>query len=292
MKILITGSEGQVGSEIVKLCKQKGIQHSAHTKHTLDITNKDQIRHAIMSYKPTIILNAAAFTKVEMAETHEKLSYEVNTLGAKNLAEFCRDFSILLLHISTDFVFNGKAKKPYSESDSTDPINIYGKTKNDGEGEIRSITKKHIIVRTSWVFSAKGDNFVNTIIKLAKKNEQLDIVDDQYGSPTSAISIAQTLLVIIKKYEIDKNFEFGTYHFSGYPECTWFDFAENIIKIAYENDLITTTPKLNRVSSEDYKTISTKPKYSVLSCEKINNVFSIQSSKWINDLSKQLIKNL
>ena len=117
------------------------------------------------------------------------------------------------------------------------------------------------------------------------------VVDDQYGAPTSADSIAEALIEIIKKYEVDNNFEFGTYHFSGHPECTWFDFAENIIKIAYENGLISSLPKLKRVTSEDYKTISPKPKYTVLSCEKINKAFSIQSSKWKKDLYKQLIQN-
>ncbi len=291
MKILITGSEGQLGTQIEKYCKLKDIPHTALTKRTLDITNKDQILQAIKRHKPNVIINAAAFTNVDLAETHEKLSHAVNTLGVKYLAEFCHDFSILLVHISTDFVFNGNSKIPYSENDLTDPINIYGKTKNKGEEAIRNITNKHIIVRTSWVFSSEGDNFVNTIIKLARKNDQLDIVDDQYGTPTSADSIAKALVKIIKKYEVDNNFEFGTYHFSGYPECTWFDFAEKIIKISYENGLISSLPKLRRVTSEDYKTISPKPKYTVLSCEKINKAFSIQSSKWKKDLYKQLIQN-
>ncbi len=290
MRVLITGSEGQVGEKLIKQCIDDQICSLALSKDQLDITDLSQISEILNEYRPSIIINAAAYTNVDSAEEYPEIAHSVNAQGPKNLASLCSNQSILLFHISTDYVFDGLKGKPYHEDDNPNPINVYGTTKLQGEENIKSLTDNYIILRTSWVFSDTGKNFMKTIMELSKKSEVLTIVGDQIGSPTSAESIANAILSICKAYECE-TFKPGTYHYSGEEFVSWFDFATQIVSFAKENGLINKIPLIKKISTTDYPTKSKKPMYSCLSSEKIGKTFGITPNNWRKDL-ENLISNL
>ena len=196
MKTLVTGANGQVGLQLIEQAKIKNLDFIGLEKSALNITDKSDIRANIELYRPEIIINAAAYTAVDKAEHETSTAHQINTIGPKNLAEICKEYSILLIHISTDYVFDGSKSEPYTEEDIPSPINVYGETKLGGEKEIRSLLKKHIIIRTSWVFSHQGSNFVKSILDIAQNESRLKVVGDQYGAPTSASSIATSIIEI------------------------------------------------------------------------------------------------
>ena len=285
MKILVAGSEGQVGRQIIEQSKKFDFDVIALRKIDLDITDVDIISNQLKVYKPDIIINAAAFTDVDGAEEDQDSAYRVNYEGPKNLAELCRKQEILLVHISTDYVFDGKEAKPYSEEDKTNPINVYGCSKLKGEEVIRSILTNHIILRTSWVFGIEGNNFVKTILNLGRKNKEISVVSDQFGCPTSASSIALAIFAICLSYSNNKvSFQPGTYNFTGYPETSWLSFANEILKKSEELGLIDDSTKVNSILSKDYSTKSKKPKNSTLSSDKIKGVFDIKRISWKEEL--------
>jgi dTDP-4-dehydrorhamnose reductase len=284
MKILITGGDGQVGTYLKYICDQQSLLYAALNKTELNITNKQNIYSSIESFNPSIIVNAAAYTNVEKAEEEKFLATAVNATGPKNLAEICDELSIPLIHISTDYVFDGKKGKPYNESDQTNPINTYGKTKLEGENAIRSRLDNHLILRTSWVFSDTSKNFMQTIIGLCKSEKTLKVVGDQYGSPTSARSIAETIISICKDYSLKKEFKPGTYHFSGEDTVTWYLFAKKIIDIALEKKLIMKAPLVKEISTKEYPTVSKKPVNTTLSCAKIFKIFNVEPCNWEEEI--------
>lgn len=285
MKILITGSNGQVGSKLVQLCQEKKINYLAFNKFELDITDKKSIFDSVSISKPTIVINAAAFTNVDEAETKELVAYSVNAKGPENLTKICNLLSIPLIHISTDYVFDGKKSSPYNENDITNPINAYGRTKLKGEELISQLANNYIILRTSWVFSDNGNNFMNKIIELSMINKELKVVGDQYGSPTSAKSIAEAILKICDLYHIDKEIKSGIYHFSGERHTSRYDFAKYIIDVAYDEGLLEWKPNLKEITTKDFPSKSTKPMNSSLSCAKITAEFDVEESNWQEDVS-------
>ena len=279
MKLLVIGAQGQVGSELCLLDSAE-VQIMGMARHELDITNAKQVNEVITKQQPDFVVNASAYTAVDKAEEESDLAYAVNSEGPKNLARSCVDNSIPLIHISTDYVFDGNATTPYKEDDTTNPVNIYGKSKLSGEEVVRDICPQHIILRTSWVFGRYGNNFVKTMLRLGKERESLSVVSDQEGCPTAAHDIAEAVLKVCKKLEKTENRDmlWGTYHFSGSPMTNWFSFAQATFEVAVEYGL--KTPKLNAIPTSGYPTPAKRPQYTVLDCHKIEHNFDIASPDW------------
>lgn len=231
MKVLIIGANGQVGSELILLGKQQGIYIIAADSTELDITKIGVVKHFIYSKQPDIVINAAAYTAVDKAEEKVELAFAVNSKGPANLAEACCEADIPLLHISTDYVFDGKKAGAYYEDDAPNPKGVYGESKLEGEHAVATRLDKYIILRVAWVFAASGNNFVRTMLHLAAERDQLSVTADQQGAPTWAGDIANALLTITKRY-------CGIYHYTGSPATIWHGFAQTIFKEAKALELL------------------------------------------------------
>lgn len=284
MKVLITGKNGQLGWEMVKQSPIYDLETIPLDKEKLDITNFKQLQSVIKKYKPEIIVNTAAYTSVDLAEKNENEAHEVNYHAVRNLAKICKERSILFIHVSTDYVFDGRKREPYLETDEVNPLNTYGLSKNKGEEEIRDILPQHIILRVSWVFGIHGNNFVKTILKLLNTKENLTIIDDQFGCPTSARSLAECIYAICIKYSDAKEIEFGTFHFTNYPATTWYLFARDAVNLAFKNKILKKPVIINPISCKEYDSIAERPINSVLSTKKIENSFKIPISNWYEEL--------
>ncbi len=290
MKVLVTGANGQLGWEMKLQSPKYDFQIEAFDKNTLDITDPFTLRRIVNEINPDIIVNTAAYTSVDQAEHNKDHAYNVNHLGPKNLAEICQEKSILLIHISTDYVFNGLKGKAYHEKDQTCPINIYGDSKLKGEQEIRSLWDKHIIIRTSWVFGVHGHNFIKTILNLIRTSKDIKIVDDQYGCPTSARSLAECIYKICIKFSKHQEIEYGTFHFTNTPSTSWYLFATDIIKMAYKYKLVDDLRYIESISYEEYESEADRPINSSLSSNKIFNSFNISNSDWKEELELTMSK--
>ncbi|GIU20301.1 dTDP-4-dehydrorhamnose reductase [Shewanella sp. MBTL60-007] len=281
MRVLITGCYGQVGCSLTdQLAKDANATVLALDRDSLDITNQDVVNAVVTEFKPTIIINAAAHTAVDRAEEEVELSYAINRDGPKYLAKAAQVVGAAILHISTDYVFEGDKVGEYVESDITNPQGIYGKSKLAGETAVAEMCDKHIILRTAWVFGEKGNNFVKTMLRLGSTRDALNIVGDQFGGPTYAGDIANALIQIAKRIDQGDVIEFGIYHFSGLPHVSWYEFAETIFDTAVGQGLIQKKPGLNSITTEQYPTPAKRPSNSRLSTEKINNAFAIEASNW------------
>jgi len=279
MKILLFGANGQVGSEIARQAQRDGIYVRACTRAEVDITLQSSVEDIISSSQPSVVINAAAYTAVDQAETEQELASEVNALAPGYMALACAKAHIPLLHISTDYVFDGSQGDAYRESDAVQPINHYGRSKLEGEKVIRELHVQHIILRTSWVFGAVGNNFVKTIVRLAKEREQLKVVDDQRGCPTPAGSIAGALLTICKAIDKGGEVAWGTYHHCGAPETSWYGFAQSIVTTARQY-MPLKLQQLLPITTDEYPTPAPRPRQSVLQCDKIRDQFGIQPPGW------------
>lgn len=285
MKILLTGGEGQLASEICREAKNhQFISIKNFSKKTLDITEAEESKKLILKESPDLIINAAAYTKVDLAESKKKDAYEINKYGVKTLASICANLDIPLIHFSTDYVFDGTGQNPWLEEDETNPVNTYGKTKLAGEEAITNICKKYLIIRTSWVFSNSSNNFVTTILNLAKEQKTIQVISDQWGGPTSASFIAKTVFEILPNI---KN-NWGIYNLCQLPYTNWANFAEEIIGIGYKHKLIHTKPKIEFISSKNYITAAKRPKNSRLDVKKINTLFNLKPSSWKHSLLDML----
>ncbi len=282
-KILVTGANGQLGQCLKKQSNDfKSLDFVFLGSSQLDITNGDQINSVFKESDFDFCINCAAYTAVDNAEDEKQTAHKVNTLGPKNLAEACKKFDVHLMHISTDFVFDGNTDKPYKETETTNPIGVYGDTKLEGEKLIASILDNFYIIRTSWLYSEYNNNFVKTMLRLASEREELSIVNDQFGTPTNANDLAKAIIKIIE----NGNTNFGVYHYSNLGVATWFKFAEAIFKIT------NTKIKINPVSTEAFKTKAKRPKYSVLDKTKIIKAFDLEIPNWELSLEEHLkIKN-
>ena len=269
MKILVTGSEGQVGSAIIQQASTHKYNHItliSCNKSQCDITNINSIYDAIAEYNPDIIINTAAYTAVDKAQSEPERAFLVNATGPENLAKICAEKNIFLMHLSTDYVFDGTKKTGYLETDVPNPINVYGQSKYQGEQAIRQYCEHYLILRVSWVFFEKGHNFVNTLLRLAQEKNELNIVCDQYGGPTYAGDIAHVLL------KIAENRKTGLYHYSGAPKTSWFEFAKIILK----NKHI----KINPIKTKNYPTPAKRPLNGMLNCDLIQTEWGITLSPW------------
>lgn len=284
MKVLITGKKGQVGNCLVTQLSNMGtIDFWALGREELDITNFEQVNKVLSEYKPNVIVNAAAYTAVDKAETEFDLANAINHLGAENLAKGAAQINAVIIHISTDYVFSGEKDSFYNENDVANPQSVYGKTKLKGEQAVACACPAHIILRTSWVFSQKGNNFVKKMLQLAESKDSLNVVSDQFGAPTYAGDIANAIIVIAQKI-IEGQKSFGIYHFSGRPKISWEKFAIKIFDAALKEKLIHRKIKINAISSEDFKTVAKRPLNSALDCQKIHDIFSIEQSDWNSEL--------
>jgi dTDP-4-dehydrorhamnose reductase len=258
----------------------------ALTQQQLEITDPAQIAEAFALYQPDILINAAAYTQVDLAEKEQELAFAINRDGVVRLAQACKMADIPMLHISTDYVFDGSKQGAYKESDPVAALGLYGESKAAGDTVLQATLKQHIILRTSWVFSATGNNFVKTMLRLGKERDELGIVNDQHGCPTSARSIAEVLLDIADRYLQGDEIEWGIYHYCNQPETTWFGFATAVFKQAggFEN------LKLNAITTSDYPTPAQRPRNSRLDCARIKAQFGIEQVSWVEELGLVLDK--
>jgi len=283
--VLVIGSSGQVGNALVKrLTADPDLDVRAFDRSSLDITDRTVMDLVIRRSNPEIVVNAAAFTNVEKAEGDEHLAYSVNSEAPKNIARICKQLTIPLIHISSEYVFDGEKGSPYSESDEPNPLNVYGKTKLEGEEGIRSSLNQHIIVRTSWVFSETGNNFVKTMLALGAEARSLAVVSDQIGGPTSASGVAAAIHTIVTRYFKNRGLDWGTYNFCGVPEVSWFEFAQAIFQLARDANLLNIIPDLEKISAADYTCKALRPRNSLLNCDKIFDCYGIRPDDWVASL--------
>jgi len=288
MKILITGAQGQVGKELVSIANQRGFDVIAAGQTELDITQLKNIKSYFEVHQPDLVINAAAYTAVNKAEEEQDITYAINRDGTANLAAVSKEKNIPLLHISTDYVFDGTKSEAYSENDAVSPLGIYGISKWQGEETIRQTLPEHIILRVAWVFGAQGNNFVKTMLRLAKDRDELSVVADQFGRPSPAKDIAKTLIILAEQYQKEKTLEWGTYHYCGDEKVSWCGFAKEILKQAKEQGLIEKDIKVNAITTAEYQDPTKRPANSMLDCEKIKNTFGIEMPSWKESLNQVL----
>ena len=281
INLLVTGSSGQLGQCLKQLLlSATDISCYFAAREDLDITNGDEIQRFFSEHNFDYCINTAAYTNVEKAESEQKEAFLINAEGANSLAKACKKHNVVLLHISTDYVFDGMAKTPYQEQDRTNPLNVYGASKLKGEQHIVDAWNKHFIIRTSWLYSQYGHNFLNSMLEFAKQKKALTITTQQKGTPTNANELAQMLVTIIKT----GNARYGVYHFSNQGEATWYDFAKAIFKATGEIDTV------NLAKTEHYATFAKRPAYSVLNCNKLKDTLGITYRNWEDSL-KQIINS-
>ncbi len=280
MVVLVTGASGQLGQALQAIASQHSTLqlHFANSAEA-DITNKENLEQVFNRLKPDFCINAAAYTAVDKAESEPEKAYLVNVTGAKNLAEVCKEYNTTLIHISTDFVFDGNKNTTYNEENETNPQGVYGKTKREGEQEIKKELSAHYIIRTSWLYSEYGNNFMKTMIRLGKERDSLSVVNDQTGTPTNANNLAEAILQII---ESGKK-KYGIYHYSNEGVATWYDFAKKIFEVN------TITINLQPIPTSAYPTPAKRPAYSVMDKNKIKTVFGLEIPEWDTSL-EQLTK--
>lgn len=278
-KFLITGANGQVGYCLTQQLQGKA-EVLAVDRDKLDITDREAVFRTVAEFQPDVIINAAAHTAVDRAESEIALSEAINVYGAKYLAEASVEIGALMLHISTDYVFNGQGNQAYTEDDRVDPQGVYGRTKQAGEIAVLNANPKSVILRTAWVFGEHGHNFVKTMLRLGKERETLGVVADQIGAPTYAGDIAAALIEIANQILTGKHNAFGIYHFSGQPYISWHGFAEEIFQQAVLQKMLEKAPLVNAISTSDYPTPAKRPANSRLDLTKIQQTFGIKPSDW------------
>ncbi|MHB0819536.1 dTDP-4-dehydrorhamnose reductase [Stutzerimonas stutzeri] len=281
---LVCGGSGQIGQSIVQQALGRGINAVAPSSQTLDITNAASIDAALRRYRPALIINSAAYTDVDGAEHDAARAYAINRDGVQRLAEAADRAGIPIFHISTDYVFSGNGNRAYAETEPTQPCSVYGASKLAGEHILTELTARHLVIRTSWVYSTHGKNFVKTMLRLGRERSELSIVDDQIGCPTYAVSIARTLLELGSRYVQEGELPWGLYHYSGGPACSWYEFASQIFKQAVAFGLLESVPKLNPVPTINYPTPASRPAWSVLDCQKFESTFAIPTHDWRSEL--------
>lgn len=279
LHILVTGSKGQLGSEIKKISKDyPTIKFTFVDREEMPLDDNDSIIRFLNQLQPNLIVSAGAYTAVDQAENEKELVDQINHLAVETMAKWCSNNHAKLIHISTDYVFDGKSDIPYKESDFTAPINWYGETKLRGEQAIECIMKEAVIIRTSWVYSEYGNNFVKTMLRLMKDRESIGVVNDQVGTPTYALDLAKTILSIIES----DNWVSGVYHYSNEGKISWYDFAIEINKLNGLNC------QVNPVSSAQFPTIAKRPNYSLLDKTKIKQTYKLDVPSWEQSLEECL----
>ncbi|WP_055668568.1 dTDP-4-dehydrorhamnose reductase [Desnuesiella massiliensis] len=285
MKILITGSRGQVGSQLINILNKgkselgeipiqiKNAAVIGKDSKELNIANFYNVKKVLKEIKPDIVINAAAYTNVDGCETNKELAFNVNAFGAKNLAIACEDIGAKIVHISTDYIFSGEGSTPFKESDEASPQSIYGISKNMGDNFVREFSSKHFIVRPSWVYGYNGKNFVYTVMKVGKERGSLKVVNDQRGNPTNVEDLSHHILKLIATER------YGVYHCSGHGECTWYDFACKIIELSR------IPCKVIPCATDEYPSEAKRPTYSSLDNLMLRNTVGDEMRSWEEALS-------
>ncbi|MDA3786120.1 MAG: dTDP-4-dehydrorhamnose reductase [Deltaproteobacteria bacterium] len=274
MKIFVTGIHGQVGWELHRQGEKQGHQILGFDHATLDIGDCQAVQETVLATRPDLVINCAAYTAVDRAEEEEARAYAVNEDGPAWLAEACSRAQIPLIHLSTDYVFDGNARQPYSEKDRVSPRGVDGRSKEAGERAVRARLSAHLIIRTSWVYGVHGNNFVKTMLRLGRNQQELKVVADQWGCPTAAADLAAALLEMARQIEVGSR-QWGTYHCCGATATTWHGFAETLFALA-RGRLALQVEKVLAIASSDYPTPARRPLYSVLECGKLARHFQIE----------------
>ncbi|WP_432472291.1 dTDP-4-dehydrorhamnose reductase [Amphritea sp. HPY] len=279
MKVLMVGSRGQVGSLLSSQLLQAGFETAALNSQELDISSIESVM-SWQSWQPELIINAAAYTAVDLAESEPEKAFQVNEAGLENLLLLAQSCDCPIFNISTDYVFDGSSVRPYMESDPVSPLGIYGRSKRAGEVKLENADHPYINIRTSWVFGENGNNFVKTMLRLGRQHETLNVVADQYGCPTYAGDIANVLVTLAEKLRAGEDLYWGHFHYSGAEQVSWHGFAQFIFQQAVRAGQITREPVVNPISTEQYPTAAARPAYSVLDTAEINKRYNIEPSNW------------
>ena len=293
MVVIVTGANGQLGQSLQFIAPHYPELHFVFCSSTdLDISNAENCQAVFSKIKPNYCINTAAYTAVDKAEREAEKAYLINVNGAKNLAAVCKEYSTVLLHISTDFVFDGDFSKlspraqsrGYSEDDIPNPTGVYGQTKLEGEKVIQATFDNYYIIRTSWVYSQFGNNFMKTMLRLASERDSISVVNDQIGTPTNAVDLAEALIqILLTDNRQPTTDNFGVYNFSNEGQCSWYDFAKKIFEINNKNIDLKPIPTLS------FPTPANRPKFSVLDKSKIKQVFGIEIKSWEERLKEMQI---
>lgn len=282
MKILVTGSKGQLGSEIKLLGPSQPHEYTFVDIEEMDLSKDSAIEDFFRDRTFDFVINCAAYTAVDKAEDDSTLAFRINSLAVKTIASICARKSIRLIHISTDYVFDGEGNVPINESTTPAPLSVYGRSKLEGEQHVQSILKNAYIIRTAWVYSTFGKNFVKTIAKLASEKDSLNVVYDQIGSPTYARDLAKVIIEVVHKIHSKQVDIPGLYHYTNEGVISWYDFAYFIAKYyGY-------TCQINAIPTSGYKTLALRPKYSVLDKNRLKDTFSIVIPHWHQSLAECL----
>jgi dTDP-4-dehydrorhamnose reductase len=276
MRIFVTGEQGQLARCLAEANDGKH-QVVFGARPTFDLTRPENARDQVVAAKPEIIVNAAAYTAVDKAESERELAFAVNRDGARAMADAARVLNVPIIHISTDYVFTGEKTSPYVEDDATGPVGVYGQSKLAGEETIRNATSKHVILRTSWVYSVYGANFLKTMLRVGKDRPELRVVDDQIGNPTSAHDLAAVVIKIAEAVGGGRG-SYGTFHAAGQGDVTWCGFARGIFDAAAKTGIA--VPKVAAITTADYPTPAKRPANSRLNCEKLATAYGIRLPHW------------
>jgi dTDP-4-dehydrorhamnose reductase len=289
MMLLLVGSRGQLGWELLNATKECGLDCEGLDTPQVDITDRGAVERTVGRKEFSLVINAAAYTAVDKAESERDQAFAVNAEGPRYLALACARRNIPLIHISTDYVFDGTKKTPYVVSDALCPIGVYGESKAAGERAVQEALETHIILRTSWLYSSHGNNFVKTILRLASEREELKVVGDQYGCPTYAADLAAAIIEITKQIDSGRRIQWGVYHYCGRGVTTWHEFARKICELGGKHTPIR-VKEIKAISTDQYPTPAKRPPYSALDCSKIEMVFGIQTRPWQDSLAEMMEK--
>ena len=287
-RILVTGSKGQLGGELLQQGRRFGFDVVGIDIEELDITNIKAVETYFDKVDASVVINAAAYTAVDQAESEPELAFAVNKQGPANLATLCNYHGIPLIHISTDYVFDGTKNKAYEESDPVSPVGAYSHSKAQGEKEIIKQATKYIIIRTAWLYGVQGNNFVNTMLRLGRERKELKVVNDQKGCPTYAQDLAAAVLSICQQLQPgEETALWGIYHYCGKGDTTWYEFARKVFEVASKYEEMAIHSVLP-ISTNEYPTPAVRPANSVLDCKKIEKVFGLKRKPWEESLESML----
>lgn len=288
MRLMIAGASGQLGSALSYLFKNAALPLFEGDLPHLDITERSSLETAMDAFAPDIIVNAAAYTQVDQAEIDVEKAFSINRDGPALLADICKERGTPLIHISTDYVFDGAKGQPYLESDPVSPIGVYGKSKEAGESEIRKRLPAHVIIRTSWLYGIHGGNFVKTMIKLGRERESIRVVMDQKGSPTCAEDLAEAIFLVAMKIYRSEGVAWGTYHYCNAGVISWYEFARKIIAISESYGAFMRVREILPIPTSEYPTRAARPLFSALNCDKIITHFNVWQRPWEDSLDRTL----